>query len=387
MAAVIPPKHIDPLLAARNGVAALKPYIPGKPIVEVREELGLAEVVKLASNECPLPLPEAVIQALAAEAGNLTRYPDGHCRLLKRELAARLDVDPDCLVFSNGAEECIRLVAQTFLNHGDRAIVPSPIFDAYETASILCGAEVVPAPLREFRIDLNRILRRVDRRTKLVWLCSPANPTGPALKHDEFEAFLARLPDHVLVVLDEAYREFVTEEGCAHCERFLFRDDRVIGLRTFSKAFGLAGLRVGYAVAHPALIELIAKVKLPFNVNVLAQALALQLLKDDAFVKRHTRMIIRERAATTRSLKSLGLMVVPSQGNFLFVELPFESDQVFQHLLSRGFIIRPGSVFGLPRFMRLSLGTREQNRRLISLLERLLESGGNPPSRLPAGPK
>ena len=378
MRVVTPPKHIDPIQAARSGVAALKPYIPGKPIVEVKEELGLDEVVKLASNECPLPLPADAIQAIAREAGNLTRYPDGHCRLLKRELAARLDIDPACLVFSNGAEESIRLVAQTFVNQGDRVIIPAPIFDAYETASILCGGEVVPVPLCDYRIDLAAILEHVDSRTKIIWLCSPANPTGPTIKRAEFDTFLTRLPDHVLVVLDEAYREFVTEPDCAHSETYLFRDDRVIGLRTFSKAFGMAGLRVGYALAHPSVIELIAKVKLPFNVNVLAQALALQMLTDDSFVRNHTRMIIDERDRTTRALEKMGLMVVPSQTNFLFVELPVECDSVFQRLLAHGFIIRPGSVFGLPRFMRLSLGTPEQNQRLIALLKNILFSEGAP---------
>lgn len=365
--------RFDPIAAARKGIKELQAYIPGKPIVEVKEELGLNEVVKLASNECALALPKSVMASIAAEADDLTRYPDGHCRRLRRELSAWLGVEPDCLAFGNGAEECIRLVAQVFIDQGDVAIIPHPIFDAYATATILCGGEVERVPLKNYRIDLEGILNRVNDHTKLVWLCSPANPTGPVISSKEFDAFLAKLPERVVVVLDEAYREFVSEEGSAHTEHYLFKDDRVIGLRTFSKAFGLAGLRIGYVVAHPLITELIAKVKLPFNVNVPAQAAAIALLRETEFVQRHIEQVKQEREQTSVELTELGLNVIPSQTNFLFVELPMNGDRVFQALLKKGFIIRAGSVFGLDNFMRLSLGTREQNHRLVEHLQQILK--------------
>lgn len=364
--------RFNPAAAARQGITELQPYIPGKPIVEVKEELGLDEVVKLASNECTLPLPDTIIQNIIDEAADFVRYPDGHCRRLRRELSAWLDIDPTCLAFGNGAEECIRLVAQVFIDQGDVCIQPDPIFDAYATATILCGGEVDRVPLKNYCIDLEAILKRVSERTKLVWLCSPANPTGPVIKKDDFDAFLSRLPEHVVVVLDEAYREFVTCEGSAHADHYLLKDDRVIGLRTFSKAFGMAGLRVGYVVAHPMVIELINKVKLPFNVNVPAQAAALGLLREKEFTQRYIDLVISERAQTTLDLEALGLKVLPSQTNFLFVELPMDGDTVFQKLLRKGFIIRPGSVFGLPNFMRVSFGTREQNRQFIKHLGSIL---------------
>jgi len=362
----------NPQHAARHGINALKPYIPGKPIIEVQEELGLETVVKLASNECPLPPPDGLIAAIAQEAANLTRYPDGHCRLLKRRLAEYLDIDADCLIFDNGSESCIRLIAQTFINPGDDVIIPSPIFDAYKTAGILSGAHVIEVPLNQYRIDLNAMAANLTANTKMVWLCSPANPTGPAIKRADFEKFLMHLPPDVIVVLDEAYREFVTDPNCAHAADFLFKDNRIIGLRTFSKAFALAGLRVGYVVAHPQVIALLTKVKLPFAVNSLAQAAAHYALDHIDIVNAHVQLIVAERRRVGRALAALGLLVVPSQASFLFAELPVDSGRVFAHLLSKGFIIRPGSAFGMPRFMRLSLGAREQNQTLITLLDQYL---------------
>lgn len=364
--------RFNPTAAARQGITGLQPYIPGKPIVEVKEELGLYEVVKLASNECALPLPDSIVQNIIDEATDFGRYPDGHCRRLRRELSAWLDVDPNCLAFGNGAEECIRLVAQVFIDQGDVCILPDPIFDAYATATILCGGEVDRVPLKDYCIDLEAILKRVSDRTKLVWLCSPANPTGPVIRKNEFDSFLSRLPERVVVVLDEAYREFVTSEESAHADHYLFKDDRVIGLRTFSKAFGMAGLRVGYVVAHPMIIELISKVKLPFNVNVPAQAAALALLREQEFVQNYIDLVVSERVQTGLDLETLGLKVLPSQANFLFIELPTDGDRVFRELLKKGFIIRPGSVFGLPNFMRVSLGTRVQNQQFVTHLGRIL---------------
>lgn len=366
------PRKLTIQKVARDGVVPLRPYIPGKPLEEVREEYGLEEVVKLASNECPFPPPHELIAAIAAEAANLRRYPDGSCRKLASRLAPRLDVPRECLVFGNGAEECVRLVAQTFLNQGENAVLPKPIFDAYETATILAGAHCKEAPLIDYRIDLEAMLAAVDARTKLVWLCSPANPTGTVLERQAFERFLEALPDNILVVLDEAYREFVTSSDAPRAEDYLFKDDRVIGLRTFSKAHGIAGLRIGYITAHPDLAALIAKVKLPFNVNVMAQAAALYHLEQPKFAERHVAIIISERTRMTTELQQRGMFVVPSETNFLLVELPLPVDSVFPKLLEKGFIIRPGSIWGLPRFMRLSLGLPQQNNCFLAELDTIL---------------
>jgi len=285
-----PPK-IDPGQAARKGVPELAPYIPGKPIHEVQKEYGLKEVIKLASNECPLALPDSIAKKILEETQFLCRYPDGHCTRLRISLAQRLKVPPECLLFGNGADECIQLIALAFLNQGDEVLIPSPSFDSYERFTRMAGAEVIHVPLKDYRIDLDEVLDRINNRTKMIWLCSPNNPTGAVLPGKEFERFLERISEGIVVILDEAYREYVSTKNSAHAEDYLFDDGRVIGLRTFSKAFGLAGLRVGYLIGHPSVVEIIAKVRLPFNVNNLAQAAALCALKEEDFVKHHIGMI------------------------------------------------------------------------------------------------
>lgn len=367
-----PPCKVDPRQIARKGIPELGAYVPGKPIEEVKEDYGLEEVVKLASNECALPLPEGLRNVMDTAFVNLSRYPDGHCRKLRGRVAAYLGVPEECLLFGNGAEECVHLIGQAFLDPSDTGLIPSPVYDAYDTAIRMPGAEVVKIPLRDYRIDLEATLAAVDPRTKIIWLCSPANPTGTVISREAFDRFLSHLPENILVVLDEAYREFVVAKDAAHALDYIEQDARVIGLRTFSKAFGLAGLRVGYLVAHPSVTEIVSMVKLPFNVNNLAQAAALCMLKEEDFVRNHVEMIRSERDYLSRALEDRGAFVVPSEANFLFVKLPMDSDRLFQRLLPLGFIIRPGSLWGQQHYIRLTVGTPEQNRRFLLHLDTLL---------------
>jgi histidinol-phosphate aminotransferase len=239
--------------------------LPGKPILEVRQEYGLDKVVKLSSNECPFELPAALGAVVAEAVTGSNRYPDALCRQLRARVAARLKISESNLIFCNGAEEGIRLIAQIFLNQGEKAVIPTPIFDAYSTATLLMGGQPVKLPLKGHRIDLDAVLSlcKQEKNIKLVWLCSPSNPTGDILTKKEMDEFLTQLPPHIMVVLDEAYREFVTDDQAVCTEDYLEKDPRVIGLRTFSKAYGLAGLRIGYIVAHPRVIALVNNVKLP----------------------------------------------------------------------------------------------------------------------------
>ncbi len=366
------PHAIDVRKIAKTGIFELCAYVPGKPIQEVKEEYGLEEVIKLASNECPLPLPEKVIQSIHEETKNLSRYPDGHCRKLRSRLSNQLGIPPECILFGNGAEECVRLISQAFLNRSDTGLSPSPIYDAYDTAVKMAGADVVTISLKDYRIDLDTTLQHVDNRTKIVWLCSPVNPTGTIITRKAFESFLEQLPEGILVVFDEAYLEFVSSKEAAHALDYLFADARVIGLRTFSKAFGLAGLRIGYIVAHPSVTEVISMVKLPFNVNALAQVAALMSLDETEFVKNYVRINAKERGFLHEKLEKRGMFVVPSEANFLFVEIPIDSDDLFRRLMPRGIIVRPGSIWGLDRFIRLTIGTREQNLKFLSALDQVL---------------
>ena len=371
-------KKINARQLARKGIVELGAYVPGKPIEDVKEEYGLEEVIKLASNECQLPLPEGILQAIVAETANLSRYPDGYCKKLRSRLASHLDVPPDCLLFGNGAEECIRLIAQAFLNPGENSLIPSPIFDAYDTAVRLTGAQPVRIPLTHHRTNLEEMLSRVNKQTKIVWLCSPTNPSGTIITRNEFDNFLERLPGDVLVVLDEAYFEYISTDTTAHATDYLFRDQRVIGLRTFSKAYGLAGLRIGYILAHPSVIEIITMVKLPFNVNILAQAAAIKSLDEPEFFNRHMDLIRKERRYLTQALEDRKMTVVPSDTNFLFFEMPIDSDLLFKKLLTLGIIIRPGSLWQMPNYIRLTVGTRKQNDKFLSAMDIVLADSKNP---------
>jgi len=363
---------------ARENVADMAPYIPGKPILEVQEEFGLTQVVKLSSNECPFGLPEDLGTVLARAAVSGNRYPDALCRRLRAKLATVLDISESHLIFGNGAEECIRLIAQIFLNHGDQAVIPTPIFDAYSTATKLMGAREICLPLNGFRIDLDAVLKACEdnESVKMVWLCSPSNPTGDLLKKDELDTFLSRLPENIMVVLDEAYAEFVTDSDGATTRDYLDTDPRVIGLRTFSKAYGLAGLRVGYIVAHPGIIELVNNVKLPFNVNALALAAAEFMLDHASFARDHVDLVVRERAFMQAELTRRGFVVPESQASFLFVaitpSLHLTGREIFKSLLPKGFIIRPGTAFGVPETFRMSLGTREENLAFLQEFDKLL---------------
>ncbi|WDP90504.1 MAG: histidinol-phosphate transaminase [Desulfobacter sp.] len=363
---------------AREHVAEMAPYIPGKPILEVREEFGLGRVVKLSSNECPFDLPPGLAKTLAGSVNAGNRYPDALCRRLRAKVAAKLNLGETNLIFGNGAEECIRLVAQIFLNHGDGAIIPTPIFDAYSVATRLMGAREICLPLKGCRIDLEAVLDAcaTHDRVKLVWLCSPSNPTGDLLKKAELDDFLARLPQNIMVVLDEAYAEFVTDPEAAHTEDYLGTDPRIIGLRTFSKAYGLAGFRVGYIVAQPGVIDLVNNVKLPFNVNFQALAAAEYMLDEQVFARNHVDLVVREREFMHQELVKRGMEVPPSQASFLFVKLPAALKKngvdIFKALLPKGFIVRPGTAFGVPEYFRMSLGTREDNLAFLQEFDKLL---------------
>ena len=360
---------------AREHVAEMLPYVPGKPILEVREEYGLNKVVKLSSNECPFELPAGLGDAVATVALGGNRYPDALCRRLRAKVAAKLNVGEDNLIFSNGAEEGIRLIAQIFLNHGDTAIIPTPIFDAYSVATRLMGARECCLPLKGHRIDLDAVLQacKTEDKVKLVWLCSPSNPTGDILKKKELDDFLAELPQDIMVVLDEAYAEFVTDPEAARTEDYLGSDPRVIGLRTFSKAYGLAGFRVGYIVAQPGVIDLVNNVKLPFNVNIQALAAAEFMLDEEAFAAAHVDLVVTERDFMQEELAKRGFDVPKSQGSFLFVKIPekFRTSGVdlFKKLLPQGFIVRPGTAFGVPEYFRMSLGTREDNTAFLNAFD------------------
>ncbi len=350
---------------------ALEPYPPGKPIDELEREYGVTDSIKLASNENPLgPSPKA-LAALRAAAGDIHRYPDGSCFYLKRALARKLGVSPEALIIGNGSNEIIELAVRTFLRAGEEAVMADQAFVIYRMLVQSQGGRSIAVPLRDFTHDLEAIAEAVTPATRMVFLANPNNPTGTIFFREQWEELLAALPPDVIVVMDEAYFEFVEDPKYPDGLSALRREQPIIVLRTFSKIYGLAGLRVGYGVAHPELIDLMNRLRAPFNVNSLAQVAALAALDDDEHVE-HTRRVNREGMAYLRqALTGLGLEIVPSWANFILVRVR-NAARVYDALLRLGVIVRPVPVYGFPEHLRISVGLPHENERLVAALTRVM---------------
>lgn len=357
----------------QSGLDALRPYVPGTPIEEVQREYGLEDVIKLASNENPLgPSPEAV-RAIRAKLGDLNLYPDGQSFELRHALADSLDLDPDFITVGNGADGIIMQTCLAYLDEDSEVIVSRTSFPVYDIYTHVMRARVVKTPLKAYGLDLDAMARAVTLRTKLIFVCNPNNPTGTIVTADEVEAFMERVPDHVLVVFDEAYYELVDSDDYPDALAYV-RAGRpnVLVMRTFSKVFGLAGVRLGYGIAVPETLEPLNRVKEPFAVNSLAQAAGLGALKDDAFRRRTVEMTRAERRYLYGEFESLGLEHVPSHTNFILVKIGSNAGQVQERLKRRGVIVRPCDCYDTPQFLRITVGDRAQNRRLVSALHSVL---------------
>lgn len=357
----------------RENILELKPYVPGRPIEEVRRELGLREVVKLASNENPLgPSPKA-LEAIRRAAAEVSRYPDASCFRLKQALSRHWNLPADHFIIGNGSDEIIHFIGVTFLAPGEEVIQADPSFVRYEAAAILNGGVCVKVPLRDYTHDLEAMAERITERTKLLFIANPNNPTGTMNSREEVERLLQRVPEHVLVVFDEAYYEYVDDPTYPDTLEYVRQGRNVIVLRTFSKIYALAGLRVGYGMARPDLIGYLEQVREPFNVNSLAQEAALASLEDPEQVRRSREANQRGKAFLYAHFQRLGLPFVPTQANFILVDVRQDCRRVFQGLLQRGVIVRTCDIFGLPTHLRVSIGTEEENQRFIQALEEVLE--------------
>ncbi|MCD1261467.1 histidinol-phosphate transaminase [Paenibacillus athensensis] len=361
----------------RKTLERIKDYTPGKPIWEVREELGLKQVIKLASNENPLgPAPKA-LEALERCLGELHRYPDAEAVGLRRALAAKLALEEDQLLIGNGADELIRLISETFLEAGDEIVIPAPTFGEYEFGANLMDAAVVSVPLDDgFGLNAAALLAAVNAKTKLVYLCSPNNPTGTYLPQAELELLLAGLPPRTLLIVDAAYGHYATAADYANGLDFVRRGLPVVVLQTFSKIYGLAGLRIGCAAAPAAVIAAIRKVKEPFNVNALAQAAGAAALDDDAFVEASRRMNDEGRRQLYAGFGQLGVTYTESMSNFVLARLGSDAQKLYERLLGKGIIVRNGGSWGLPEHVRITVGTPEENALLLQALGELLAEAG-----------
>lgn len=361
----------------RRAIFALNPYVPGKPVEEVERELGITGVIKLASNENPLGPSPFAIEALREAITRVNSYPDSNCFYLKKELAAHLGCREENLIIGNGSDELLKLIAETFLEPGDEVIFAHPSFSEYEFVSKIMEANCIAVPVREdFTHDLREMAGKIGPRTKIVFVCNPNNPTGTIVTGNELRAFFAEISPDVLVVMDEAYYEYVTDPEYPNSLQFIEEGKNVIVLRTFSKIYGLAGLRIGYGIARPEIIALINRVREPFNVNLLAQEAARASLRDQDHLRRSRELVLEGREHLYQAFNRLGLAYVPTQANFIFVNIFQDSRKVFAALLREGVIIRTGDIFGYPTYIRVTIGTPEENQRFIASLEKVLNTGG-----------
>jgi histidinol-phosphate aminotransferase len=352
-------------------IRSLIPYEPGKPIEEVEREYGIANSVKLASNENPLgPSPKAVA-AMRAKLDQLNLYPDGDCYYLKQGLSRKLGVAPETLIFGNGSNEIIELAARTFLRPGDEAVMAEQAFVVYQLIVQAVGARSRAVPLRNFTHDLPALAEAVTPRTRMIFLANPNNPTGTIFRRAEWEHFLGEVSAGVLLVVDEAYFEYVADADYPDSLRYHTGNHAIITLRTFSKLYGLAGLRIGYGIGSKDLISLMQRVRQPFNVNAPAQWGALAALDDAEHIKRSLDVNREGLEFLQKQFTRLGLEFVPSHANFILVRVG-RGQEIFQQLLQQGVIVRPTAGYRFPEHVRVTVGTPEENRKFIQALEKVI---------------
>jgi len=355
-------------------ILEIKPYVPGKPIEEVKRELGLKKIIKLASNENPLGPSSKAIQAIKEYANKVNLYPDGGGWRLRKVLSEKLELERENIILGNGSDEIVSLITRVFLREGEEVIVGDPSFLMYSIDAQLSGGRVISVSLKDFKLDLKRMKEVITSRTKLIFIDNPNNPTGTIVKEDEVKDFLDKLPPHILVIFDEAYYEYVDDPGYPQTLDFIKEGRNVIVLRTFSKIYGLAGLRVGYGIAKKEIVAVLNRVRSPFNVNSLAQVAALASLEDEDQVKRSRKLIEKEKEFLYFHLRELGLSFIPTQANFILIKIGKRAGKVEQALLKRGIIVRGMEGYNLSEYIRVTIGTRKQNEEFLESLQKILSS-------------
>jgi len=360
---------MDPCELSPSYVRSIAPYQPGKPISELAREMGLDEktIVKLASNENPRGIGPRTRAAIDAALGEIARYPDGNGFELKHALAKRYGVDMGSIVLGNGSNDVLELMALAFLGPGRAAVYSQHAFAVYPLATQARGARSIVVPAKSYGHDLEAMAKAIDDETYLIWIANPNNPTGTFARSEEVEAFLRRVPERVLVVLDEAYNEYLAPELRAGSVKWLKRHPNLVITRTFSKAYGLAGLRVGYALAHPSVADVMNRVRQPFNVNSLALVAATAALDDMEFVARSYAANLSGMKQLAEGARALNLDFIPSAGNFLTIRVG-KAAEVYKRLLRRSVIVRPVTGYGLPEHLRVTIGTAEENEKFLGAL-------------------
>lgn len=362
----------DFISLAAPGVQMLSPYQPGKPIAELERELGISDIIKLASNENPLGCSPRVFTTIDSGLSELALYPDGNGFILKQALSGFYNRPIAEITLGNGSNDILELIGRAFLQPGDEAIFAQHSFAVYPIVVQAVGAVGITVPAKNWGHDLAAMAGAVTPKTRVIFIANPNNPTGTWVEKDELDTFLRAVPENVLVVLDEAYGEYVDAADFPDGMDYLSRYPNVIVSRTFSKAYGLAGLRVGYAFAHPDITNVLNRVRQPFNVNALALRSAVAALQDQDFVARSRALNSAGMKQITEGVQSLGLSVIPSRGNFLCVHLKRAGLPVYDALLRQGVIVRPVTNYGMPEYLRVTIGTPDENNRFLAALKAVL---------------
>lgn len=353
-------------------VQKLSPYIPGKPIEELQRELGLSDIIKLASNENPLGPSPKVVEAIQKEISHLTLYPDGNGFVLKQAIANKFNLQLPQITLGNGSNDVLDLIARAYLGPGRNAIFSQYGFAVYPISTQSVGAQGIQVPARDFGHDLDAMAAAITPETSVVFVANPNNPTGTWFTRAELQSFLDKVPERVIVVLDEAYTEYVDKPDFPNGFDYLAAHPNLVVTRTFSKAYGLAGLRVGYSVSNPHIADALNRVRQPFNVDSLALVAATTALADDDYLERSRQVNLEGLRLLEAGFQKLGLAFIPSVGNFITVHFDRPAQPIYQGLLQRGVIVRPVANYGMPNSLRISVGTLSENQRFLDALTDVL---------------
>jgi len=359
---------IDFLSLTAPGVAGLHPYQAGKPVEELEREYGVSNAIKLASNENPLGPGKLTLAAMRSVEQEVSRYPDGNGFQLKHLLADQLKVKTENITLGNGSSEILELVARTFVTPENQVIFSEHAFAVYPILTQAIGAEAVITPAKNWGHDLDAMRDAVTDQTRLIFVSNPNNPTGTWLTSDQLHSFLASIPDHVLVLVDEAYFEYVEEGEYPSSTKWIGEFPNLIVTRTFSKIHGLAGLRIGYGISHPEVAELLNRVRQPFNSNSIALAAAGAALLDSEHVKKSVETNSTGLKQLMTAFENMGLKYIPSVGNFICVEFDCDALEIYEALLHKGMIVRPIGVYGMPNHLRVTVGSEQENTLFIQSL-------------------
>lgn len=359
------------MIIPNDYVSDLIPYVPGKPVEELERKMGISGAVKLASNENPLGPSPLALNSVRKALGVMNRYPDGDSYYLKHKLADRLSVDPDVIIFGNGSNDVIDVVARTFMKPGDEAVMGEHAFIAFPIVTQAVGAKVVLSPMPDLAHNLKDIYSRITSKTRAVFIANPNNPTGTIVRRDELEWFLERVPDDIIVVIDEAYFEYVDSTEYPNSLDYHGIGKSVITLRTFSKIYGLAGLRVGYGISGKDIISPMHRVRQPFNVNSLAQVAAVAALDDYEHVSSSKKLNTDGLSYLSREFEGINISFTPSYTNFILIDLHSDPVPVYDSLLREGVIVRPVGIYGLKTHLRVTIGLPEENERFIQAIKKV----------------